>query len=402
MRSLQEPWVSREHPDVGANDMRTLKDRVSESNGLPASNGEDPDSHISVTPLPSGSPEETRRLGLGLVLGVLGLTALLSVTLAITIGPVYISPVTVWHIIASHVFGLSPGDWTAGQDHIVWLIRLPRVLLAGIVGAGLAVVGATMQAAVRNPLADPYLLGTSSGASVGAVLVIMLGINFLAPYSLSILAFVGAVGSFAIVFAMAQTGGRVSPTRLILAGVATAYALSAITSLILFMGDERAVRAVLFWMLGTLSGAEWSYLGLPAVALVMGISFLVLKYRAMNALLAGEETAITLGVDTQSLRRQLLLLTALLTGVMVAVSGAIGFVGLMMPHVVRLISGADHRLVLPASALAGAIFLIWVDVVARTIVQPQEIPVSIITALVGAPFFLWLLRMRRQAHGGQV
>ena len=222
-----------------------------------------------------------------MILGALGLAVLLSITLAITIGPVYISPVTVWHIIASHVLGVSPGDWTAGQDHIVWLIRLPRVLLAGIVGAGLAVVGATMQATVRNPLADPYLLGTSSGASVGAVLVIMLGINFLAPYSLSILAFAGAVGSFVIVFAMAQTGGRVSPTRLILAGVATAYVLSAITSLILFLGDERAVRAVLFWMLGTLSGAKWSYLGLPAAALLVGISFLVLKYRAMNALLAG-------------------------------------------------------------------------------------------------------------------
>ena len=231
-----------------------LRDRVSESTGLPVTDGEGLDSQTSSTHHDSGSPEETRRMALGVVLGVLGLAALLSVTLAITIGPVYISPVTVWHIIASHVFGLSPGDWTAGQDHIVWLIRLPRVLLAGIVGAGLAVVGVTMQATVRNPLADPYLLGTSSGASVGAVLVIMLGINFLAPYSLSILAFVGAVGSFAIVFAMAQTGGRVSPTRLILAGVATAYVLSAITSLILFMGDERAVRAVLFWMLGTLSG----------------------------------------------------------------------------------------------------------------------------------------------------
>ncbi len=381
-----------------------LRDRVSKSTGVQASNGKEGDLQVSVTPHPhaSGSPEETRRMGLGVVLGALGLGALLSITLAITVGPVYISPVTVWHIIASHTLGMSPGDWTAGQDHIVWLIRLPRVLLAGIVGAGLAVVGATMQATVRNPLADPYLLGTSSGASVGAVLVIMLGINFLAPYSLSILAFVGAVGSFAIVFVMAQTRGRVSPTRLILAGVATAYVLSAITSLILFMGDERAVRGVLFWMLGTLSGAEWSYLGLPAAALVVGISFLVLKYRAMNALLAGEETAVTLGVNTQALRCQLLVLTALLTGVMVAVSGAIGFVGLMMPHIVRLVSGADHRLVLPASALAGSIFLIWVDVLARTIVQPQEIPVSIITALVGAPFFLWLLRWRRHAYGGQV
>ena len=351
---------------------------------------------------PHEQPEADRRVGLSLILAVLGVTAVLSVTLAVTIGPVYISPITVWQIIVSHILSVSPGDWTAGQDHIVWLIRLPRVLLAGVVGAGLAVVGVAMQATVRNPLADPYLLGTSSGASVGAVLVIMLGINFLAPYSLSILAFVGAVGSFVLVFAISQTGGRVSPTRLILAGVATAYVLTAVTSLILFLGDERAVRSVLFWMLGTLSGAEWSFLGLPAAALLLGISILVLKCRSMNALLAGEETAITLGVDPQGLRRQLLVLTALITGVMVAVSGAIGFVGLMMPHIVRLVVGSDHRIVLPASALAGAIFLIWVDVIARTIVQPQEIPVSVITALLGAPFFLWLLRWRRQAYGGQI
>ncbi len=387
--------------------MQKLKERDRAAAGM--THTSEPDSNLEVRSAPevarshaSETPLTSDRLGLGVILGILGAAVVLSVTLAVTIGPVFISPITVWQIIASHALGTSPGDWTAGQDHIVWLIRLPRVLLAGVVGAGLAVVGVAMQATVRNPLADPYVLGTSSGASVGAVLVIMLGINFFAPYSLSVLAFVGAVGSFAIVFAVSQTGGRVSPTRLILAGVATAYILTAITSLILFLGDERAVRSVLFWMLGTLSGAEWSFLGLPAAALLLGIVVLVLKSRAMNALLAGEETAITLGVDTQSLRRQLLVLTALITGVMVAVSGAIGFVGLMMPHIVRLVVGSDHRIVLPASALTGAIFLIWVDVAARTVVQPQEIPVSVITALVGAPFFLWLLRWRRQAYGGQV
>ena len=387
--------------------MQKLKERDRAEAGVPHT--PEPDSNLEVRSAPeaahshaSETPLTSDRLGLGVILGILGAAVVLSVTLAVTIGPVFISPITVWQIIASHALGISPGDWTAGQDHIVWLIRQPRVLLAGVVGAGLAVVGVAMQATVRNPLADPYVLGTSSGASVGAVLVIMLGINFFAPYSLSVLAFVGAVGSFAIVFAVSQTGGRVSPTRLILAGVATAYILTAITSLILFLGDERAVRSVLFWMLGTLSGAEWSFLGLPAAALLLGIVVLVLKSRAMNALLAGEETAITLGVDTQSLRRQLLVLTALITGVMVAVSGAIGFVGLMMPHIVRLVVGSDHRIVLPASALTGAIFLIWVDVAARTVVQPQEIPVSVITALVGAPFFLWLLRWRRQAYGGQI
>ena len=331
---------------------------------------------------------------------VLTIALVASVTLAVTIGPVYISPVTVWKIVLSHLFGIEAGEWSQGQDHIVWLIRLPRVLLAGLVGAGLAVVGVAMQATVRNPLADPYILGTSSGASVGAVTVIVLGVNFFEPYTLSVTAFIGAVGSFVLVFLLAQTSGRVSPMRLILAGVALAYILSAITSFILFMGDDRNFRVLLFWMLGTLAGAKWEFLTLPAGALIVGVSTLLLQARSMNALLMGDETATTLGVDPQRFRRQLLLITALLTGVMVAVSGAIGFVGLMIPHVVRLVVGADHRRVLPACVLLGAIFLIWVDVGARTLVQPEELPVSVITALVGAPFFLWLLRWRRHAFGG--
>jgi len=337
-----------------------------------------------------------------LLLAVLVVLLASSVTFAVTIGPVYISPATVWKIIGSHIFGLAQGDWSTGQDNIVWLIRLPRVLLAGIVGAGLAVVGVTMQATVRNPLADPYILGTSSGASVGAVAVIVLGYNYIEPYSLSVAAFLGALASFVIVFLITQTGGRVSPTRLILAGVATAYILAAITSFILFIGDERAIRVVLFWMLGTLAGAKWEFLTLPAAALALGIILLVFRSRSMNALLAGEETATALGVDTQAFRRQLLVVTALLTGVMVAVSGAVGFVGLMMPHITRLVVGSDHRKVLPASALFGAVFLIWVDVAARIIVQPQELPLSVITALIGAPFFLWLLKWRRHAFRGDV
>ena len=348
-----------------------------------------------------GAAWDSRTKSRFLLAGLL-IVLVLSVTFAVTVGPIYISAATVWKIIGSHVLGIAQGDWSAGQDNIVWLIRLPRVLLAGIVGAGLAVVGVTMQATVRNPLADPYILGTSSGASLGAVAVIVLGYNFIAPYSLSVTAFIGALASFVIVFLMAQTGGRVSATRLILAGVATAYILTAVTSFILFIGEDRAIRVVLFWMLGTLAGAKWEFLTIPAGALAAGIIVLIFQSRSMNAMLAGEETATALGVDTQAFRRQLLVITALLTGVMVAVSGAVGFVGLMMPHITRLIVGSDHRKVLPAAALFGAIFLIWVDVAARMIVRPQELPLSVVTALLGAPFFLWLLRWRRNAFGGNV
>lgn len=333
---------------------------------------------------------------------MLSLSALLliTLTLAVTIGPVYIPPLTVWHIILSNIFGFDGGDWARGHEQIAWLIRTPRVLLGGIVGAGLAVVGVSMQAIVRNPLADPYILGTSAGASVGAVSVLMLGFDIFPPYSLSIAAFAGALISFLLVMILSHSGGRISPTRFILAGVATAYILSAITSFILFMGDERAVVAVVFWLLGSVAGAKWELLTLPALALFIGVTVLVLKARSMNALLAGEETATTLGVDTQKFRIQLLAITALLTGVLVAIAGPIGFVGLMMPHIVRLIVGTDHRRVLPASLLCGAIFMIWVDVGARTVVHPQELPISVITALVGAPFFLFLLGRSRNAFGG--
>lgn len=352
-------------------------------------------SEHAATESTSGQRNKSRPL-----LVALSIALVISITMAVTIGPVYISPITVWKIIFSHAFGVDTGQWSQGQDNIVWLIRLPRVLLAGLVGGGLAAVGVAMQATVRNPLADPYILGTSSGASIGAVLVIVLGLNFFDPYSLTVVAFMGAVGSFVLVFLLAQSSGRISPTRLILAGVALAYILSAITSFILFMGDDRDFREVLFWMLGTLAGAKWEFLTLPAVALALGVGTLLLHARSMNALLIGDETATALGVDPQKFRRQLLVLAALLTGVMVAVSGAIGFVGLMMPHIVRLMVGADHKKVLPASVLLGAVFLIWVDVGARTVVQPEELPVSVITALVGAPFFLWLLRWRKSAFDG--
>ncbi|MCH8869167.1 MAG: iron ABC transporter permease [Chloroflexi bacterium] len=331
---------------------------------------------------------------------VLTVLLFLSLTLAVTIGPVYIAPWTVWKIIGAHVFGLEQGDWSRGHDQIAWLIRMPRVLLGGLVGAGLAAVGVSMQAVVRNPLADPYILGTSAGASVGAVSVLMLGYDIFPPYSLSIAAFLGAIGSFLIVMTLAQNSGRISPTRFVLAGVATAYILTAVTSFVLFIGDERAVRAVVFWLMGSVAGAKWEFLTLPAAIVAAGTLILVLYSRSMNALLAGEETATTLGIDPQKFRFLLLTISALLTGVLVAIAGPVGFVGLMIPHMVRLVVGSDHRRVLPASVIFGAIFLIWVDVGARTVVQPQELPLSVITALLGAPFFFVLLRWRKTSLAG--
>ncbi|MBA2712792.1 MAG: iron ABC transporter permease, partial [Rubrobacteraceae bacterium] len=285
----------------------------------------------------------------------------------------------------------------------IWQIRFPRVLLAAVIGAGLSVVGTALQAAVRNPLADPFVLGGSSGASVGAVLVIVGGLQVFGVYSLSVAAFAGASAAFVLVLALARSpGGHASPLRLVLAGVAVSYALSAATSfLVLRADDPEQVRSVLFWTLGSLGGARWEYLTLPSAALIVGTALLLAQSRSLNVLLLGEESAVALGVETGRFRRNLLVLCGLLTGTMVAVSGTIGFVGLIVPHMVRLVVGADHRRVLPAATLSGAILLVWVDVVARTVIAPEEIPVGIVTSLVGAPFFLWLMRRKRGAFGGE-
>lgn len=351
----------------------------------------------------AGRPIAATRPGFGALLAGLAALLLLSITLAVMIGPVPIAPDLVWRVALHQLApGLVTPDWAAFQQNIVWELRFPRVLLGGLVGAGLAVVGATMQALVRNPLADPYLLGVSSGASLGAVAVIALGLSWFGIFSLSIAAFLGALLAFGAVYALAQHGGRLTTGRLILSGVAVAYVLGALTNVLIFSAaDGEQAQSVIFWMLGGLSGARWDLLPLPALALSLGTLALIAQARALNALSVGEETAATLGVDTSRFRGQTFALTALLTGTLVAVSGGIGFVGLMLPHILRLLVGADHRRLLPVAALAGASFLIWVDVLARVLIAPQELPLGIITALLGAPFFIWLMRRSGDALGGR-
>ena len=351
----------------------------------------------------AGRPIAATRLGFGALLAGLTALLLLSITLAVMIGPVPLAPSLVWRVALHQLApGLVTPDWAAFQQSIIWELRFPRVLLGGLVGAGLAVAGATMQALVRNPLADPYLLGVSSGASLGAVAVILLGLGWFGIFSLSIAAFLGALLAFGVVYVLAQQGGRLTTGRLILSGVAVSYVFGALTNFLIYHAAEgEEVTSVIFWMLGGLGGARWDLLPLPGLALALGILALTAQARALNALSVGEETAATLGVDTSRFRRQTFALTALLTGTLVAVSGGIGFVGLMLPHILRLLVGADHRRLLPVAALAGASFLIWVDVLARVVVAPQELPIGIITALLGAPFFIWLMRRSGDAPGGR-
>lgn len=373
-------------------------------------------STFSATKSKSAAHNHTEQLRFWLLLAGLTGLLLISITLGITLGPVEIPASAVWRIAASETLKILSEatslhlsdwvgieeDWSKAQFNIIWLIRFPRVLLGVFVGAGLAVVGVTMQALVRNLLADPYILGISSGASVGAVSVLAFGaFAFAGIYAISLGAFLGSLLTFVIVFLLAQSNGRLVPGRLILSGVAVAYFFSGLTSFITLTSDKRELaRAVLAWLLGSLAGTDWPELTLPVAVLAAGSLYLTLQARSLNALIVGDETAATLGVDLVRFRRQLFVTVSLVTGTMVAVSGAIGFIGLMIPHIVRLMVGTDHRRVLPVSVFVGSTFLIWVDVVARTAFDPVELPVGVITSLLGGPFFLWLLRQQLASRGG--
>jgi iron complex transport system permease protein len=324
-------------------------------------------------------------------------------TVSVSLGPVPIPPITVWRIVAHHMTGLGkPSAWTPIQDSIVWGLRLPRTMLGALVGAGLTVTGIVTQALVRNPLADPYVLGISQGASVGAVAFIVFGTAAFGVSSTAGAAFLGAAASFALVYAFARRGGRMAPLRLVLAGVAIGFALNGVAHYLVLQADTPGkTNTALFWLLGSLAAADWGQLGTPGVILAAGILVLIARGRALNALMVGDETAASLGIGVERLRRQLLVVASLLTGAMVAVSGSIGFVGLVVPHGLRMVMGSDHRWLIPAGVLGGAAFLVAVDVVARLAVQPQELPIGIVTGVVGAPVFLWLMARRDGAWGGR-
>ncbi|RSS42830.1 iron ABC transporter permease [Streptomyces sp. WAC07061] len=315
----------------------------------------------------------------------------------LALGPVRIPPGQVLDIVLG-----GPGARGAFAS-IVWDVRMPRVLLGAVVGAGLAVTGTVLQALVRNPLADPFLLGASSGASAGAVLVIVSGAGAAAAaggLGLPAAAFAGSLAALVAVYALARRGGTMTTGRLILAGVAVQYVLSALTSLVLVLSAKPdQLRTALFWTLGGLGGARWDELALPAAALLAGTVLLTALARPLDLLLAGEEGARTLGLDTGRFRAAVFVLASLVVGVLVAYSGAIGFVGLMVPHAARMAVGAGHRALLPVAALAGAVFLVLADLVARTAAAPEEVPVGVVTALVGGPFFLWMLRRTSRTEG---
>lgn len=336
----------------------------------------------------------TRRVPAVPLIVALGIAVVISAFLSLTLGSEPIPLSSTWEVVHARLTGGTGPDLV--YDTIVWELRAPRILMALIVGSGLALAGAAMQTLVRNPLADPYLLGISAGAGVGATLVIMFGVlASFGIWALSFGALLGAMVACAAVFGISIAQGGLTPLRLILTGVVMASAFSSISSFLVFFSDDRdSVRSVLYWMLGSVAGSVWAQI-LPALLVVTVCAAVLFALHAwMDALASGADVARALGVPVRGLRLGLFVLTSVLVGVLVSVSGGIGFVGLIMPHLARILVGARHRVVLPVAALGGGLFLLWIDIAARVLLSPEELPLGVMTGLVGAPVFLFLLGRR--------
>ncbi|MAH39324.1 MAG: iron ABC transporter [Dehalococcoidales bacterium] len=327
---------------------------------------------------------------------MLGLLILLAVVvvLATAIGSVDIPFLATARIMIDKLplVDITP-SWTSAWETIILEIRLPRVILAGVVGAALAIAGATYQGLFRNPLADPYLIGVAQGAALGAVIGFLVPITGIGIGSVPLFAFVGALVSVAVVYSLARVGGTLPVTTLILAGVALGALLGAIVSYLVITSGAK-MPGIIFWLIGSFSLSQWSEVQVVLPIMVVGVVVIMLFARSLNIMQLDEEQAQQLGINVERLKLILLTAATLMTAAAVSFVGIIGFIGIIIPHAVRLIWGPDYRFLLPLSVLSGAIFLILADVVARTILAPSEIPIGVITAICGAPFFLYLLRRR--------
>ena len=320
---------------------------------------------------------------------------IISLSIGISVGAVSVHTSTVWGIIVNKFSpDLVEQTWSNGREAIVWDIRFPRTLLAIMVGSGLAIVGASLQSVTRNLLADPHLLGISSGGAFGAILALLHTGLFIGLLTVPLLAFLGALFATFIVLMVSRFTSSTSADRLVLAGVAVSFIIMSCANILIFLGDPKATHTVVFWMLGGLGLAQWNQLIYPLVVLLICGLWLFSQARVLNAMTVGDETASTLGINVTKFRFIIFVVCSLITGVMVAFSGIIGFVGLMVPHIVRMFVGGDYFRVLSLSALLGAIFLLWADIVARTIMPPEDMPIGIVTGLVGGVFFVWLLRRK--------
>lgn len=338
----------------------------------------------------------------GFTMAILLILLIVMIGITATIGSASIGPMDVYKVVASKIPGLGglvdAGSITASQDSIIWSVRLPRVLLGVIVGAGLSISGASFQGLLKNPMADPYILGISSGAALGAAIAIILKLEtaFIGFSGISIMAFMGALIAVTLVYNIGRIRSQVPVTTLLLAGVAVGQFLTAITSLLMVIYN-RDMTKIIYWTLGSLSGKGWNPINTISIPIIAAMVILLFFSRDINIMLTGEESAKSLGVNVERIKVYVLLLGTFITSMAVSISGIIGFVGLIIPHIVRLIVGPDHRILLPASAIVGSIFMVFTDTIARTVISPMEIPVGIITAIFGGPFFIYLLRSKKKA-----
>ncbi len=323
---------------------------------------------------------------------VLAAALLATVITSVAVGPVWIAPQKIAAMLANLVV---PGNhtWSEAEAIIIFQIRLPRTFMALLVGSGLAVAGVAMQALFKNPLADPYVLGASSGAGFGAALIISLGV--VSAIFVPLAAFSGAIIASFTVYGLSMIGPRSSVSLLLLSGIALSTFFSALISYLMFVAGSN-LQELVFWLMGGLWASTWQYVEITFPVVLVGTIILYAYARDLNLMLSGEESAQHLGVAVENLKRILLVTVSFIVGVAVAFCGIIGFVGLIVPHVVRTFTGPDHKALIPASALFGGILLIWADIIARSAIPGTEVPVGIITALLGAPFFMYLVRSKRK------
>jgi iron complex transport system permease protein len=316
----------------------------------------------------------------------------------LTIGSTHVDWTVVLRIVAAKIFPfwISTAGISRADEIIVWLIRVPRIIVAGFVGAGLAMAGALMQGLFRNSLAEPNIVGVASGAVLGAVIVFVSGLAVTSALALPVAAFFGALCALVLVYFLATRGGTTPVSTLLLSGIALAALLSAISSLLISLSivNWQIAQEIVFWMMGGLDSRTWTHVWISAPFILLALGIGLYYARDLDLLIQGEESAAALGVEVESSKRVIIVVAALMTGSCVAVAGAVGFVGLIVPHLVRLFVGPGHRALLPSSALAGAAFLIFCDLLARTVHPPTEIRLGIITAAFGAPFFLFLLHRK--------
>lgn len=340
---------------------------------------------------------------IALLLGIL----MFSILIAVTIGSSSIPFADVYRIIFNKIAELcnlqyDPTLSTGAMHDIVILIRLPRLILGVAVGMGLAVTGVVMQAIVKNPLADPYILGISSGASLGATLAILLGIGV--SLGANYVGVMGCAGAFAVsimVLVLANVGSRSNSVKLLLAGMALSSLCGSFSSFIVYLAnDADGMMSITYWLMGSLAGADWANIAFILPLIVLCTLFFISQYRVLNLMLLGDEVSITLGTDLHKFRNLFLLISSLMIGFVVYSAGMIGFVGLIIPHIVRYLVGTDHKKLIPIAALAGAILLVWADVLCRVIISGSELPIGILISIIGAPCFIYLMAKRSYGFGG--